>query len=63
MHSEYFLFTFFQANTSKSSIGTTTGSMYSQQPVSDENEHDIIESESDDDDDLIPKDANIKEIK
>ena len=63
MHLESFILSLFQANTSKSSIGTTTGSMYSQQPISDENEHDIIESESDDDDDLIPKDANVKEIK
>ena len=37
--------------------------MYSQQPRSDEYEHDIIQSESDDDDGIIPKGANVKEIK
>lgn len=39
--------------------------MYSQQPISDELDHSLLESESDedDDDDIIPKNANVKEIK
>ena len=50
-----------QATNSKSSIGNASTSMYSQ-IAPEEVEHDIIESESDDDS-IIPKDANIKEIK